>query len=84
MLTERDRRVLDFEGSWWHYPGPKDRAIRDYLDMSSSRYYQVLRRLMDDDQAERYSPMVVRRLRKMRRERLESIADRVSRGDSTG
>lgn len=84
MLTERDRRVLDFEGSWWEYPGPKDRAIRDYLDMSASRYYQALRRLMDDSEAARYSPLVVHRLRKMRNERLRVIAERVSNGDSTG
>ncbi len=77
MLGERDRRVLDFEGSWWTYPGPKDRAVRDYLGMSATRYYQALRRLMDDDDAQRYAPLVVRRLRRMRRERLDTIAKRV-------
>jgi len=45
MLSDRDRAVLAFEASWWQYPGPKDRAIREYLDMSATRYYQVLRRL---------------------------------------
>ncbi len=77
MLAERDRRVLDFEGSWWTYPGPKDRAVRDYLGMSATRYYQALRRLMDDDEARRYAPLVVHRLRRMRRERLDTIAKRV-------
>ena len=33
MVSERDRQVLDFEGSWWLFPGPKDRAIREYLDV---------------------------------------------------
>lgn len=83
MLTERDRRVLDFEGSWWLYPGPKDRAIRDYLEMSATRYYQALRRLMEDDAAARYAPLVVHRLRRMRRERLDTIAGRVG-GDGAG
>ena len=68
MLHERDQAVLDFEGSWWHYPGPKDRAIRDYLGMSSTRYYQVLRRLMDDPDAETSAPLTVRRLRRVRDE----------------
>jgi hypothetical protein len=77
MLADRDRKVLDFEGSWWTYPGPKDRAVRDYLDMSATRYYQALRRLMDDDEAARYAPLVIHRLRRMRRERLDSIARRV-------
>ncbi len=84
MLSERDRKVLDFEGSWWQFPGPKDRAISDYLEMSSTRYYQALRRLMDDDEAARYAPLTVHRLRKVRRDRLERIASDVGTGDSTG
>jgi hypothetical protein len=80
-LSERDRRVLDFEGSWWLYPGPKDRAIRDYLGMSSTRYYQVLRRLIDDDEALRYAPMTLRRLRKLRRSRRDATVERIGDGD---
>lgn len=78
MVSERDRRVLDFEGSWWLYPGPKDRAIREYLGMSATRYYQRLRRLMDEPDALAYDPLTVRRLRRMRRQRLEQIAERVT------
>ena len=84
MLSERDRNVLDFEGSWWEYPGPKDRAVSDYLGMSSTRYYQALRRLMDNDEAARYAPLTVRRLRRVRRERLERVAAEFGTGDSTG
>ncbi len=78
MVSTRDRQVLDFEGSWWLYPGPKDRAIREYLGMSATRYYQVLRRLVDERAALDYDPMTVRRLMRMRRQRLDQIADRVS------
>ncbi len=80
MVSERDREVLDFEGAWWLYPGPKDRAIREYLGMSSTRYYQILRRLMDDDAARAYAPLTVRRLHRMRRARLDRVANRVSGG----
>jgi len=66
VLSDTDRAVIDFEGSWWTYPGPKDRAIREYLGMSSTRYYQVLRRLMDDPAAEEVAPLTVRRLRRVR------------------
>lgn len=66
MLTEADRAVLDFERSWWLYPGPKDRAVGEYLGMSATRYYQVLRRLLDDAEAERYDPLTIRRLRRVR------------------
>jgi hypothetical protein len=66
MLGERERAVLDFERSWWLYPGPKDRAVDEYLGMSATRYYQVLRRLLDDSEAERYDPLTIHRLRRVR------------------
>jgi hypothetical protein len=66
MLSERDARVLEFEREWWRYPGPKDRAIQEYLDMSATRYYQILRRLMDDPSASERDPLTIRRLRRIR------------------
>ena len=84
MLSERDQAVLDFEGSWWHYPGPKDLAIKQYLGMSATRYYQALRRLIDDDVALTHAPLTIRRLRKMRKQRLDQIAARVGGSDSAG
>ncbi|HHC07421.1 MAG TPA: DUF3263 domain-containing protein [Actinobacteria bacterium] len=81
MLSERERRILDFEGRWWQYPAPKDRAIRDYLGMSATRYYQVLRRLLDDDEALAYAPLTVRRLRRDRARRLRELAARVGAPD---
>jgi hypothetical protein len=77
MLSQRDIRVLEFENGWWHYPEPKDRAIREYLGMSATRYYQALRRLIDDEAAAREYPLVIRRLRRMRRERKEALARRL-------
>jgi hypothetical protein len=76
MVSERDRKVLDFEGSWWLFPGPKDRDIREYLGMSATRYYKAVRRLIDDADALVYAPLTVRRLHQMRSERLEQIARR--------
>ncbi len=81
-MSSRDRAVLDFEGSWWLHSGPKDAAIRERLEMSSTRYYQALRRLIDDPSALAHAPLTVRRLQRMRRTRLEQIADRVRRGSS--
>ena len=68
MLSDLDRAVLEFEGSWWLFPGPKDRAIGERLGISSTRYYQVLRRLLDDPEAEAADPLTVRRLRRTREE----------------
>lgn len=69
MLSDREKQVLDFEGSWWLYPGPKDRAIREQLTMSATRYYQVLRRLIDTPAAMLHAPLTVKRLRRLREAR---------------
>ncbi len=81
MLSERDQKVLDFEASWWLYPGPKDRAIREYLDMSATRYYQIVRRLMDDPLALDHDAMTVRRLRKTRSDARRTEQRKLGRGD---
>jgi hypothetical protein len=77
MLTAKDIRILDFEASWWHFPEPKDRAIREYVGMSSTRYYQALRRLVDDEAAALEYPLVVKRLRRMKQERKDALARRL-------
>jgi len=82
-LSERDRAVLDFEGAWWLYPQPKDRAVKEYLGISATRYYQALRRLVDDDAALRYAPLTIRRLRRIRLAREQQAAARLG-GDGLG
>jgi hypothetical protein len=85
MLGEREIAVLEFEGSWWLYPGPKDRAIREHLGMSSTRYYQVLRRLLDDEEAARHAPLVMRRLRRVRdADRRRRVRQRLGGGPAGG
>jgi hypothetical protein len=83
MLTDADRAVLDFERSWWLYPGPKDRAVQEYLGISATRYYQALRRLLDDREAERYDPLTIRRLRRVR-ERARRSREQGRLGDRPG
>jgi hypothetical protein len=68
-LSDRDRAILDFERGWWLLPSTKGEAIRDHLDLSPTRYYQLLSRLLDDPEAEGYDPLVVHRLRRARHER---------------
>ncbi len=73
MLSERDRGILDLEARHWPHAGAKEAAIRDSLGgMSPTRYYQQLSALLDDPAALAYSPMVVRRLRRVR-ERARSL-----------
>ena len=68
-LSERDRAVLDFERSWWTHAGPKEVAIRERLDLSPARYYQVLNGLLESAEAIAYDPLVVHRLRRRRERR---------------
>jgi hypothetical protein len=76
-LTERDRKILDLEGSWWTSVCSKGSQIRD-LGLSRSQYYSVLRRLVHSADALDHSPLVVRRLRRQqldrRRDRFEGHA----------
>jgi hypothetical protein len=73
-LTEQDRRILDFEESWWTGPGAKASGIR----MSPTGYYRRLAELVDTDEAQEHAPLVVRRLRRrrsmQRRGRFETTA----------
>ncbi|MEZ5115953.1 MAG: DUF3263 domain-containing protein [Candidatus Nanopelagicales bacterium] len=65
-LSERDRRILEFERQWWKYAGAKEQAIRDLFDMSATRYYQILNALLDQPAALAFDPMLIKRLRRMR------------------
>ncbi|MCF6523118.1 DUF3263 domain-containing protein [Streptomyces sp. JJ36] len=65
-LPERDRAVLALERRGWSGPGEKERAIRERLDMSPTRYYQLLNALLDDPRALAHDPVTVNRLRRRR------------------
>ncbi|NNE73298.1 MAG: DUF3263 domain-containing protein [Acidimicrobiales bacterium] len=65
-LTERDQAIIDFERSWWAEPGPKETAIRERFELSTTRYYQLLNELLENPEAAEYDPLVIRRLRRLR------------------
>ena len=68
-LTDTDRDILDFEESWWTRPGSKAGAIRDRLGMSPTSYYRRLDELVDSGEALQHAPLVVRRVRRKKRDR---------------
>ena len=80
-LTDHEQAVLDFERSWWTEDGVKEVLIEERLEMTSSRYYQVLNELLDRPDALDHDPMVVRRLRRLRdrkrRARLDAAGGRL-------
>ncbi|MFJ6634373.1 DUF3263 domain-containing protein [Streptomyces sp. NPDC091376] len=65
-LSERDRAVLAVERASWPGPGAKERAIREDLGISPTRYYQLLNALLDDPRALAHDPVTVNRLRRVR------------------
>ncbi len=75
-LDERSRRILDFEREWWKYAGAKEQAVRERFDVSPTRYYQLLNRVIDDEAALSYDPMLVKRLRRLRAARQRQRAAR--------
>jgi Protein of unknown function (DUF3263) len=75
-LTARDQEILAFERQWWKYAGAKEQAIREHFDMSSTRYYQILGRLIDRPEALEHDPMLVKRLRRQRSQRQRQRAAR--------
>lgn len=65
-LTDREREILAFEKQWWKYAGAKEQAIRELFDVSPTRYYQLVNRLIDKNAALEAEPMLVKRLRRLR------------------
>lgn len=65
-LSERERAILDFEGSWWTVPGPKEAAIKSRLGISATRYREILATLIDSSDAADAAPLLIRRLRRER------------------
>ncbi|MBA0127730.1 DUF3263 domain-containing protein [Haloechinothrix sp. YIM 98757] len=75
-LSRRDHEILAFERQWWKYAGAKETAIRELFGMSATRYYQVLNRLIDSQEALSADPMLIKRLRKARADRRRTRAAR--------
>lgn len=65
-LSEQDRAVLAVERASWPGPGAKERAIREDLGISPTRYYQLVNALLDDPRALAHDPVTVNRLRRVR------------------
>ncbi|MGW4898652.1 DUF3263 domain-containing protein [Kitasatospora sp. NPDC004240] len=68
-LGERDLAVLELESRQWRTAGAKERAIREELGLSGTRYYQLLNALLDRPEALAHAPVLVNRLRRVREAR---------------
>ncbi|WP_460772197.1 DUF3263 domain-containing protein [Microbacterium sp. GXF7504] len=78
MLTDLDRALLDFEAQWPGHTSAKEEAIRTRLDLAPARYYQLLGRLIDREDALAHDPLLIGRLRRGRDDRRRDRARRMS------
>lgn len=65
-LTAREKEMLLLERKWFRYRGTKETIVRERWDISMTRYYQLLNRLVDKDAALAWDAITVRRLRRHR------------------
>ena len=75
-LTDLEMAILEFERNWWRYAGAKEAAIKELFDLTAPRYYQLLNDLIDRDDALAASPMLVKRLRRLREARTQARSAR--------
>ena len=75
-LSRREHEMLTFERHWWRQAGAKETAIRDRFGVTPTRYYQVLNALVDRPDALAADPLLVRRLRRVRRARQRTRSSR--------
>jgi hypothetical protein len=78
-LSRREHEMLTFERQWWRQAGAKETAIRDRFGVPPTRYYQVLNALVDRPDALAADPLLVRRLRRLRRARARTRSSQGSR-----
>ncbi len=72
LLSDLEVRILDFERQWWKYAGAKDAAIKELFQISAKQYYELLNNLIDREDALAASPLLIKRLRRLREARVSS------------
>jgi len=77
-LSDLEVRILDFERQWWKYAGVKDSAIRELFNLSAKQYYELLNNLIDRPDALAASPLLIKRLRRLREARVSSLRSRAA------
>ncbi|GLB62714.1 hypothetical protein NCCP2495_05920 [Dietzia sp. NCCP-2495] len=63
-MTDLEHLIMKFEDRWWRLAGSKESAICDELDMSPTRYYQLLQQLAQREDVLATYPVQTKRLRR--------------------
>ena len=70
VLSDLEVRILDFERQWWRYAGAKETGIKEQFNLSAREYYELLNNLIDREDALAASPLLIKRLRRLREARI--------------
>ena len=68
--SDLDLRLLDFEREWWRHAGSKEAGVKERFGISLSEYYERLNNLIDGEEALAAQPLLVKRLRRLRAQRV--------------
>ena len=69
-LSDLEVRILDFERQCSRYARAKDVGIKEQFGLSTREYYELLNNLIDREDALVASPLLIKRLRRLREARL--------------
>ena len=81
-LTEREKAILDFEGSWWTELGEKDTLVLERFGLAPDRYVEVLHQLLERPEAFDHDPLVVRRVLRLRERNRRARSQHATRAAS--
>lgn len=65
MMTDDDRRMLDFAGRWWRTAGAAEDAIRREFGISVTRFWQRVAALSGQEDAIAYAPLLTAQIRRL-------------------
>jgi hypothetical protein len=75
-LTDADKALLDFAGRWYRLPGAQAEALATELGLSETAYWRKVNDLLDRPEALAYAPTTVKRLQRIRADRLAARSAR--------
>lgn len=75
-LTDADRALLDLAARWYRHPGAQEQAMRDELGLTETGYWRRINDLLEEPAALAYAPGTVKRLRRLRADRLQARSAR--------
>lgn len=68
-ITEQDQGILALAGAQFKYPAAREQQAREDYDLSGTRFWQEVNRILDLPAARAWDPHTVARLNEQRQQR---------------